>query len=222
MEKDTILPCRIKKAGEEGDDQMELMEAITQRRSIRKYKPDPVPKEKIMRILEAANWAPSGRDGQQWEYMVVGGEIKDQLAGIYSLITEENMPPEEERTKRQRSFSRWAKDLGGAPLVVVAVMRREVDPASYKMVLESVAASFQNLLLAAHDEGLGTCWMTGPLRAEQKVNKVLKLPKDLEVVAMTPLGYPDSMPKAPDRHDPDLKEKLTLMECDQGIVEEQK
>ena len=193
---------------------MELMQAIRERRSIRKYKKDPVPCSLVKELLDAANWAPSGRNEQQWEYYVVGGTTKDKVAAIYSRLTEENMPPSAERSERQQYFADWARNLGGAPVIITAVMKREVNPPVYKMALESVSASFQNLLLAAHSRGLGTCWMTGPLRAEDEIKEILGLPDLYEIIAITPLGYPAEDPAAPDSLDPELAVKVKWIECD--------
>jgi nitroreductase len=67
------------------------------------------------------------------------------------------------------------------------------------MNLESVAAAFTQLLLAAANEGLGTCWMTGPLNNEAELRAVLDIPATKELVCLTPLGYADESPPAPAR-----------------------
>lgn len=187
---------------------MDLYEAIKGRRSIRRYRNEPVLKEKVQRILEAANWAPSGINEQSWEYVVVGGELKDRIGEYYGNLTEGNLPPPEARTERQKFFAGWAKTLGGAPLVIVALMPMEEMAGRRKMGLESVSASFENLLLAAYAEGLGTCWMTGPVWGSgEEIKSILGLPADREVVAITPLGYPDEAPVQP-RLDPQLERKV--------------
>ncbi len=188
---------------------MELYQAIRGRRSIRKFKPDPVPKELVHKVLDAANWAPSGVNLQQWKFYVVSGPKRDQIAASYGRITERNYPPAGERSQQQESFLAWAKTYGGAPLIIVATMPRDdQQPRRRKMHLESVSAAFQNLLLAAYAEGLGTCWMTGPLAAEAELVEILQLPADEEIVALTPLGYPDQVVEEKPRLDPDLKEKV--------------
>ncbi|MDD3023970.1 MAG: nitroreductase family protein, partial [Syntrophomonadaceae bacterium] len=68
------------------------------------------------------------------------------------------------------------------------------------------------LLLAACAEGLGTCWMTGPLQDEAGIRKILDIGDDKELVALTPIGYPDMTPAAPDRVDPELKAKIRWVE----------
>ncbi|MGB9662005.1 MAG: nitroreductase family protein [Moorellaceae bacterium] len=185
---------------------MELYEVFSKRRSIRKYKPDMVPKETINKILEYAMWAPSGRNWQTWEFLVVTGAKKEALAASYGRIAEFTMPPAGQRTPDQEKYLQWAKTFGGAPVAIVALTPVYGDPAIRKMNLESVSAAFCYLLLAATAEGLGTCWMTGPLRNESEVRHILEIPDDREVVAITPLGYPDEEPAAPPRRG--LQEKI--------------
>ncbi|WP_258359619.1 nitroreductase family protein [Moorella sulfitireducens] len=178
---------------------MELYEVIKTRRSIRRYKPDMVPREVINRILEIATWAPSGRNWQQWEFMVISGSKKGELARSYGRVVEFGMPPEGKRSPEQESFLQWARTLGGAPVAIVALTRVHGQPGTRKMNLESVAAAFSYLLLAAANEGLGTCWMTGPLNNEMELRKILDISTDKEIVAITPLGYPDESPEAAPR-----------------------
>lgn len=166
-----------------------------------------VPRETIGKILEYAMWAPSGLNWQPWEFMIVTGAKKDELAASYGRITEFAMPPAGQRTPDQEKFLQWAKTFGGAPVAIVALTPVHGDPATRKMNLESVAAAFSYLLLAATAEGLGTCWMTGPLRNEREVRRILEIPDDKEIVAITPLGYPDEEPVAPPRRDPQEKVK---------------
>jgi nitroreductase len=73
------------------------------------------------------------------------------------------------------------------------------QPGVRKMNLESVCAAFTQLLLAAASEGLGTCWMTGPLNNEAELRAILAIPESKELVCLTPLGYPDEHPPAPIR-----------------------
>lgn len=190
---------------------MDLITAIKSRRSCRKYKKDMVPREKIQRILEAANWAPSGRNWQQWEFLVVTGEKRDKIAEVYGRIVAAKWPDPKSRTPAQESFLEWAETLGDAPVVIVALTKKDPDPNVRKMNLESVSAAFQNLLLAAYAEGLGTCWMTGPLRREEELKQLLDVNEDLEIVALTPVGYPLEWPDPPVRIDPDLKHKVRWM-----------
>lgn len=190
---------------------MDLYQAIKERRSVRKYKGDSVPREALYRVLEAANWAPSGVNLQQWKFYIVSGAKRDQIAQSYGRVTERNYPPEAERSEQQKFFAEWARTYGGAPLIVVATMPKE-ESRRAKMHLESVSAAFQNLLLAAYAEGLGTCWMTGPLADEATLNQILDLPASEEIVALTPLGYPAQEVTDKPRLDPDLKDKFIFVQ----------
>lgn len=178
---------------------MELKQVCRTRRSIRKYKPDMISRELITSLLETATWAPSGLNRQQWEFIVIAGAKKDELARAYGRIVEFSMPPAGERTPQQKEFLQWSYNFGGAPVVIVAMTPAHGQPSVRKMNLESVSAAFTQLLLAAADEGLGTCWMTGPLNNENQLRKVLDIPNSKEIVALTPIGYPDETPAAPPR-----------------------
>lgn len=190
---------------------MELYQALKGRRSIRKFKSDAVPQDVLHRVLDAANWAPSGANLQQWKFYIISGQKRVQIAASYGRMTEKNYPPEAERTEQQKVFAEWARNYGGAPLIIVATMPKG-EPRRAKMHLESVSAAFQNLLLAAYAEGLGTCWMTGPLGDEAALNQIMELPAEEEIVALTPLGYPDQTVGDKPRLDPELKQKFVFVE----------
>jgi len=159
---------------------MEIQEAIKSRRSIRKYKTDPVDDKTLELVLEAAHWAPSWDNTQCWRFIVVKDtNTKSELA---STLPESNPA---RRAVRE------------APVVIVACA--ELGKAGYiKGKLSSnkgdwymfdVALAMQNLVLSAHSLGLGTVYI-GWFDAE-KVAGILEIPQGLCVVAMTPLGYPD-------------------------------
>lgn len=188
-------------------DVMDIYQVITRRRSIRKYKLDIVPKSLIFKLLSAANWAPSGMNEQPWEFIVVAGEKLAALRNICKEVIDTRMPPES-RTEEQEAFAQWFGTLGGAPLAILQICNRETDPGRRKMVLESMAASFQNLLLAATAEHLGTCWMTGPLLKEQDLQDLFAIPALKEITAITPLGYPDEAPRPVVRKDAELVQKV--------------
>ncbi len=179
---------------------MKLYEAIKGRRSIRRFKPDPVSKEIIDRILEMAMWAPSGMNLQNWHFVVVTGDRKEALIEIVSKSFEYIEPVLKEvfaeKSKVTEFTKRFFGRLGGAPVLVLAyyMPTRERPETS----IQTVAAAIQNLLLAAHAEGLGTCWMTGPLHVNKQINEFLEI-SDKTLVAVIPMGYPDESPPAPKR-----------------------
>lgn len=104
------------------------------------------------------------------------------------------------------------KNLGGAPAIVLVYVPKETatlapdadDRTRYHLEFKrfnqllSASALIQNLLLAAHARGLGTCWMTGPKYMEKEINELLDITQE-ELVSVVPIGYPDQSPPAPPR-----------------------
>lgn len=167
---------------------MEVLEAIKTRRSIRKYKSDPISPEDLGVILEAIRWAPSWVNTQCWELIIVSDQ--------------------EQRRKLREAFpanNPGAPALTTAPIVVVVAGKKGIS-GYYKgkavtihgdWLLFDVALAMQNLSLAAHSLGLGTVDLG--YFDHEKVKVMLGLPDDMVVVAMTPLGYPAEISTAPSR-----------------------
>jgi nitroreductase len=170
---------------------MDVMEAIKTRRSIRKYKTDPVNDKALETVLEAARWAPSWANTQCWRFVVVrDGNIKNKLAD--TLISVSSDRP-----------NRAAEAIRTAPLAIVACA--EMGKSGYRVREPGVAVTdkgdwymfdaalaMQNLVLAAHALGLATVHI-GAFDARQ-VARLLAVPQGFSVVEMTPLGYPDEEP----------------------------
>jgi len=167
---------------------MEVIEAIKTRRSIRHYKPDAIPEEKLNAVLEAARWAPSWANTQCWSFVVI--KDKETKAKLAETLTPSNP-------------SRSA--IEEAPIVIVICA--ELDKSGFyrgKVVTDKsnwymydVALAAQNLALAAHSFGLGTVHV-GAFDA-QKVARILEVPQGVVVVIMTPLGYPSRQGRTPPR-----------------------
>ncbi len=189
---------------------MEFFDVLYGRRAVRKFKPDTVSREDILKMLDAANYAPSGMNHQQWEFIVVSGEKKNQLGESYALIADAYTSGWEQKEREQ--FITYARTYGGAPYIIVVLTDASDIDGIRKMNLESASAAMENLLLAARALDLGTFWMTGPLNAEAAVRQILDIPASKEIVALTPLGYPVKFPQALPRLDPDLKDKVRWLE----------
>ena len=189
---------------------MEFFDVVKKRRAVRQYKSDAVKKEDILKILDAANWAPSGKNLQQWEFIVVSGEKKVQLGKSYGEIGKV-YAADWEKPERD-AFVQYASTYGGAPYVIVVLTEVSDIPGIYKMNLESASAAMENLVLAARNLGLGTCWMTGPIQDEATIRQILDISDTQEIVAVTPLGYPVEFPPALPRLDPELQHKVRWLE----------
>lgn len=165
---------------------MEVLEAIRTRRSIRKYKTDPIDDKTLEMVLEAARWAPSWANTQCWRFIIVrDGDIKSKLAN--TLRGRENAP------------NPATDAIRNAPVVIVACAElgksgyREGVPVTDKgdWFMFDVALAMQNLVLAAHSLGLATVHV-GRFDAKE-VAIILEVPEGYCVVEMTPLGYPDQV-----------------------------
>jgi len=177
---------------------MEFYDVIRNRRSCRVFSGEPVPLDKLERVVEAAIWAPSGKNRQNYRVFVVAGEKKDELVSIADRsfpIIEPSL--KEMYDEKIVSFTRnFFKTLGGAPVLLLfyAVPTEEgqfVDT-------QTVAAAVQNALLAATHEGLGTCWMTNPVHLRDEVDKLLGV-EGMDLMAFVPIGYHGKEPPVPPR-----------------------
>ena len=145
---------------------MDFMDVISARISVRGYADKPVEEGKLSKILEAARLAPSWANKQCCRYVVVKDKAKIQeLSGRFG----------------------WLKQ---APIIIVACAdpKDSGDRNGMNYYLVDVGISMQQLILAATNLELGTCWIGA--FDEAKVKKVLQVPENVKVVAMTPLGYP--------------------------------
>ncbi|MGQ9680455.1 MAG: nitroreductase family protein [Candidatus Bathyarchaeia archaeon] len=150
---------------------MEFYEVVRTRRSIRSFKPDPIPDDVLKRVLEAARIAPSGSNRQPWRFILVNDRKL-----IDSVV---------DACGHQRFLSE-------APVLIVACgCDIKYDRGGYMgdlSMLVDVSIAVTHLILAARAEGLGTCWIGGFDNEELK--RLLHIPKDWNVVAVTPLGFP--------------------------------
>lgn len=194
---------------------MEFFDVIKSRRSVRKYKSQPVSREDILKILEAANWAPSARNQQPWEFIVTSGEYIKQLGDSYRTVAEEVIRKTntgDEDIISNNDFVKFAATYGGAPVVIVTLVKKSDNDHYQKLDLISASAAMENLILAASDLGLGTCWMLAPLWDEAIFRGILDVPNDKDIVGITPLGYPDMTPKPIPRLDPKLENKVRWLD----------
>lgn len=179
----------------------DFYKVITERRSIRKFKPDPIPKEVLERIIKLGMWAPSAMNTQPWEFYVFSGAARERIGDILGKSVENITPRLKELfpEKMQNIVRYFFGGMGGAP-VIILVLSKKLPIEQYQQgAIQSCAAAIQNLLLAAHIEGLGACWMTGPLWVEEEVLAYLGRQDDARMVAAIPIGYPDQTPPVPPR-----------------------
>jgi F420 biosynthesis protein FbiB-like protein len=185
---------------------IDLHNFLKTRRSVRRFKPDPVPASVIQTVLSTATYAPSAHNRQPWRFCVLTDlAIKTQLADAMAAdferdLRQDGVPSEKINLQIKRSKDR----ILAAPVVILLCLdMSEMDSypdqkrqyAERMMAAQSVAAAGLQLLLAAHAEGLGGVWVCSPLFAQETIQKTLNLPASWEPQAMYFIGYPDETPK---------------------------
>lgn len=167
-----------------------MLEAVRQRRSIRKYRPDAVEPEKLQQVLEAARLAPSWGNWQCVYWVVVTQqELRAQLSEL-----SQGVPPYTVANPARKA-------LAAAPVTLVAC----ADPArsgrwnGMEYYLVDAGIALAHVTLQATELGLGTC-IIGAFE-EDKIKELLGIPREHRVVAMTPLGYPEKIPGPRPRKD---------------------
>ena len=178
---------------------MELRDAIRGRRSVRRFRPDPVPKEVIEDILEAATWAPSAMNRQDWYFVVVTGsrlkELLEVFAGAFAAIEPVLQERFKDKPKVVEATRKFFHGMGGAPAVILAYAGKL--PTGGDDVC-STALAVQNLMLSAYEHGLGATWTDGVLAGAAQINELVGM-SDKKLVCAIPVGYPDEVPVAPGR-----------------------
>jgi nitroreductase len=185
---------------------MELFEAIYQRQSIGKVKPDALPREIIEKLLAAAVQAPNHHRVRPWRFVVMTGDARHRLGEemAISLRRREHTAPESAlEVERSRPLR--------APLLIAV----GVDQASDPKVVEienicAVAAAVENLLLAATALGLGAMWRTGPASLDPAIKAFLGFSADQHLLGFIYLGYPEA--EFPSKQRPDASDRVTWME----------
>jgi nitroreductase len=167
---------------------MSVLEAIIERRSVRRYEKKQIPDEFLFKLLTSARWAPSWANTQCWEFVIV----KDNNT----------------KTLLQETLSKWnpaRKAIMEAPVIIVAcgkkglsgyIKGKEVTNKGDWYMFD-VAIAIEHIILTAYELGLGTVHI-GAFNSEE-VKKILKIPEDVEVVELIPIGYPAETPKPPKR-----------------------
>lgn len=153
------------KISAEDRDVISLLEVIFNRRSIRRYRSEPVPDDVLRNILEAGRLAPSANNAQPWHFIVVKNpKIKEKLAR-----------------------ERWNRFIRDSAFTVVG--RGYLND---KWSTVDVAIALENMVIAAEAQGVGSCWI-GDFK-EREVKDILGIPDSLKVVALVSFGYPAEKP----------------------------
>jgi nitroreductase len=196
---------------------MDLFDAIAGRKSIRRFKQTPVPDEDIAKILSAGRLAPSPNNTQPWNFIVIKDRatLKKMAVAVQEMI--DRMVPYAESEKQAQRLAAYKSNyytfFEHAP-IVIAVCMAAYDAGTARLLakmgyspedirrlrplpgLQGVSAAIQNMLLAIHALGYGSCWMTGPLVAHDAFGELVNIGKETSIAALLPVGVPDEDPPA--------------------------
>jgi nitroreductase len=186
---------------------MDIYEVINGRRSIRKYQNTKVEDEKLIKLAQAAITAPNGGNAQPWDFVfVTDSDLIDMLCKIlqdvhgeyFGKARKDNLDGD----RLEKTVSSYGR-MANAPVFVLACINHRnqqlntpYEEWTVKWAHHSIAAALENLMLAAVSEGLGTCWLGTPSWKSDKIKELLGIPENVEIIAMSPIGYPDESPKA--------------------------
>ncbi|MBI4286980.1 MAG: nitroreductase family protein [Chloroflexi bacterium] len=197
----------------------DLETLVRSRRSIRRWQDKPVPVELLTRAIDLATWAPNGGNKQNWIfYVIVNGNTIRSIAEEVQNSTN-LMASWPEAAQFVKDVARWRERAGffrSAPAAIAVAAsqyvseadrilsaREKTDLQASQMRLwrntantkiQSAASAIAYLLLALHQMGLGAVWMTGPMQAKGKLEKILGVPSEMDLIAFVPVGYPDENP----------------------------
>jgi nitroreductase len=183
-----------------------LLEAIYTTGSVRYFRPEPIPHDVIVKLIEAATRAPSGGNAQSWRFLVVtdAGQ-RARVGALYKEAWDEYSPPnrlaaitDPRERRRVESAYHLGAHMGDEPptLVLFCAPRHQAlagaaaNPAAVRTAGASIYPAVQNLLLAARAYGIGGCLTTIHLFREAQVKAALGIPEEIDTYALVPLGYP--------------------------------
>jgi nitroreductase len=201
------------------DEYDELHARLSARRSVRRFRATPVPRELLQRVLEAAILAPSASNQQPWRFFVVTSAARRAAlaSAVRKVVNQivEHVPPESQATFA--AYGDYFTRFEDAPVVIAPLCRglpllgHLIDPFTPPELRARIvhveahsgvvgtSLALQNLLLAASSLGLGASLMSGPLLAEPELRELLQVPRAWSLVGLVPLGFPDEEPRATER-----------------------
>ncbi len=155
---------------------MDVFEAIMGRRSIRQFTDEPIGKDALEKLLEAARWAPTASNQQRWRFVVVTSP------SVKSLV---------------RKFAPGIFAMPAAFIVICAEKAPDANPLAEVTYLADCAIAAQNIMLAAYGMGIGTCVVLS--YAKVAIAEILNIPEGIEPLLVLTLGYPAEAPQPPPR-----------------------
>jgi nitroreductase len=150
---------------------MSIFDVIQTRRTVKKFKGDPIERETYTKWLEAASYAPNHRMTEPWEILIIGPETRAKL--------------------------NHKTNFGGAPVVFAVISKKGDNEIIREENIAATSCFIQNFMLAAWSEGVGTFWSS--IATSQKNREVLQVSSDYDIVGVLAIGYPEEVPEVKPR-----------------------
>ncbi|MCY8496161.1 nitroreductase [Bacillus atrophaeus] len=172
-----------------------IRDIIRNRRSIRKFKAEPVASDIMLEMLDSAVYAPNHRLTEPWRFIYVSSETgKKNLANQYISFFKRTKPDlTEEKVQNVKNT------LSGVPGFLLVVCKVDENERAKDDDFAAVSCLIQNLQLLAWEKGIGMVWKSGPILYDKEMHRAFGLKDDERFAAIIQTGYPDEMPKVKDR-----------------------
>jgi nitroreductase len=196
-----------------------IEQLLRERRSVRRFKPEPVPEALVQRLIEGAICAPSASNKQPWKFLLIQNRtliarLAEAVRAATALVARHIPEPSQPAFERYGDyFTRFEH----APLVIVPIYkpltllsnltsedlpvqeRAAITQLEQESGLIGTSLALGHLLLVAQELGLGASGMTGPLLARPELKRLLEVPPAWDMVALVPVGFPDEVPLPTER-----------------------
>ena len=195
---------------------MDVFQTMKERQSIRTFQDETVPKDQILRMIEAASWAPTAGNSQNFRFLVIQDKetllrMKEAVDETILAFTGKTAPEGKQTYYNLFAFAPAAVCVVGLPYESATdEVLRTKDPQRFQQRrfavnpgLQGVSAGIAQFLLAAHALGYGACWMTGPLIAKAELESILQIRHPEELAAIIALGKSASAASKPQRKSPE-------------------
>jgi nitroreductase len=173
---------------------MSVLEAIKTRRSIPQMKPDPVPRELIMELLEAAVWTPNHKLTEPWQFFVLEGEAKRRFAEIRRDFRRSTLP-NPDMPEVQPALERLYQETFATPVIIVVTSHVQDNPEMREEDFWATFGATYAFMLGAWSVGVGTYFRTGGFRDYPPLRAMLGLPVDRRIIGVLSVGYPTVIPQ---------------------------
>ena len=172
---------------------MSVLGAIRSRRSIAKMKPDPVPRELIAQLLDAAVWVPNHRLTEPWQFFVLEGESKRRFAALRRDFRRTQLP-NPDAPEVQPALAKVYQSTADTPVILIVTSHLADDPETREEDLWATYGAAYAFMIGAWSHGVGTYFRTGSFRDYPPLRGLLGLREDRRVIGVIYAGYPEEVP----------------------------